>query len=99
MKYVNYLKYISIPAVFVIVITLFVNLGGCESRFRYACQDPVNWNEPQCQKPACTATKTCPEDLIGHEIVMNKVEATEDATPAADKVEEAPKSCSDNCTE
>jgi len=33
--------------------------------YRYPCQDPVNWSLPQCQPPICTATKQCPEDLLG----------------------------------
>jgi hypothetical protein len=98
MKYVNQLKYISIPAVFIIFIILFVSLGGCESRFRYTCQDPANWNSAECQKPRCTATKTCPEDLVGQEIVLSKIEAAEEPAPETN-VEEQPKSCSDNCTE
>ena len=99
MKYVNILKYISIPAILLLLITSFVLTGGCESRFRYTCQDPENWNKAECQKPTCSATKTCPEDLVGHELVMNKVEAVEEASNPTDKAEEQPKSCSENCTE
>ncbi len=36
--------------------------GG--DRFRYPCQDPKNWNSPQCQKPLCDVTRTCPEHVF-----------------------------------
>ena len=43
---------------------LLVLLAGCEDRFRYKCQDPQNWETPDCKPPICTATGTCPEQLI-----------------------------------
>jgi hypothetical protein len=43
-------------------------LCGCwsvvEDSFRYPCQDPTNWNNAECKPPICTATGTCPEQLI-----------------------------------
>jgi len=99
MKYVNFLKLISMPAALLLIVSSFVLTGGCESRFRYTCQDPSNWNLSECQKPACTATQTCPEDLIGHQITMNKIEAAQEEEASETNVEEAPKSCSDKCTE
>jgi hypothetical protein len=36
--------------------------GG--DRFRYPCQDPDNWDKPECQKPLCEITKQCPENLL-----------------------------------
>ena len=46
------------------VLSLLVCLAGCEDRFRYPCQDPTNWNNTECKPPICTATGTCPEQLI-----------------------------------
>jgi len=43
---------------------LLVLLVGCEDRFRYPCQDPANWNNTECKPPICTATGTCPEQLV-----------------------------------
>jgi hypothetical protein len=37
---------------------------GCEDRYRYPCQDPKNWSKDECKAPICTATGTCPEQLI-----------------------------------
>lgn len=39
---------------------------GCADRYRYPCQNPKNWNEAICQKPYCSSTGTCPDDLIGN---------------------------------
>ena len=43
---------------------LLVLLTGCEDRFRYPCQNPVNWENTECKPPICTATGTCPEQLV-----------------------------------
>ena len=42
-------------------------LAGCEDRFRYPCQDPMNWEKDECKPPICTATGTCPEMLVKSE--------------------------------
>lgn len=46
---------------------LAITLSGCgyQGHFRYACQDPVNWEALECQPPLCEATGTCTKDLIG----------------------------------
>lgn len=36
-----------------------------DGRYRYPCQNPDNWANPECLPPICTATKQCPEDLLG----------------------------------
>ena len=33
--------------------------------YRYPCQNPDNWANPECLPPICTATKQCPDDLLG----------------------------------
>jgi hypothetical protein len=43
---------------------MLVLLTGCEDRFRYPCQDPQNWQNTECKPPICTATGTCPEQLV-----------------------------------
>lgn len=44
-------------------------LAGCGDRFRYPCQDPANWDAPECKPPICTATQTCPDDVTKPEKV------------------------------
>lgn len=36
-------------------------LAGCEQHYRYPCQNPANWQKPQCQKPLCDINQDCPE--------------------------------------
>lgn len=52
----------------VLASLLFVSiLTGCEASYRYPCQDPANWNNEECKKPACIAIGECSEDLVGKE--------------------------------
>lgn len=37
---------------------------ACEDHYRYYCQNPDNFSKPQCQKPKCQFTQTCPEYLV-----------------------------------
>ena len=48
------------------LIALFsaFSLSGCSSGYRYACQDPHNWELPECNQPLCTATGSCPGDVL-----------------------------------
>ena len=46
------------------VAIVVAGLASCEDRFRYACQDPDNWDTKQCQKPYCDVTQTCPEHVF-----------------------------------
>ena len=39
-------------------------LAGCDDRFRYPCQNPKNWELAECKPPICTASSTCPEQLV-----------------------------------
>jgi cobalamin biosynthesis protein CobD/CbiB len=43
---------------------LVLAIAACEDRFRYPCQDNKNWNKPQCQRPTCAMTGTCPDQLV-----------------------------------
>ena len=47
-----------------ILLLTILCLTGCEDRYRYPCQDPQNWVKPECKPPVCTATGTCPEQLV-----------------------------------
>lgn len=38
-------------------------LVGCEDRYRYPCQDPANYGDPMCQRPACLPTRDCSDML------------------------------------
>lgn len=46
-----------------VFISLF--LTGCDwEYYRYPCQDPANWNSPECKKPLCEVRQTCPEYIF-----------------------------------
>ena len=41
-------------------------LAGCgdSQRYRYPCQNPQNWDTPECQKPLCEIHRDCPEHIF-----------------------------------
>ena len=45
-------------------LLLLLLLTGCEDRYRYTCQNPDHFTDPECQKPRCLFTQTCPEYLV-----------------------------------
>ena len=45
-------------------LCLILLLSGCEDRFRYTCHDPNNWDKPECKKPYCEVSQTCPEHVF-----------------------------------
>lgn len=50
-------------AALLIVLPIGLAIFGGDT-FRYPCQDPANWDTPQCQKPLCDVTRTCPEHIF-----------------------------------
>ena len=59
----------------VITISLLcvILLAGCTDSYRYPCQNPDKFDLPECQKPRCLFTQTCPEYLVAP-ILTNKIE-------------------------
>ena len=51
------------------ISTLLLSSCGYSGQFRYPCQNPTNWETPECKPPICSATQTCPIDLIKTPIV------------------------------
>jgi outer membrane lipopolysaccharide assembly protein LptE/RlpB len=47
-----------------LLIALVLLLTACEQRYRYACQNPDNWESKQCQKPLCEVNQDCPEHVF-----------------------------------
>ena len=46
-----------------------VALSGCskytfEDIYRYPCQDPANWEAPECLPPNCEAYGVCTKDVM-----------------------------------
>ena len=55
-----------------------LTLTGCgyQGHYRYPCQDPANWEAKECNPPICQVAGTCPEDLVGEDIVNPPTEKT-----------------------
>ena len=62
MKQIVLKLYLYLPVVALILGVWFVFTS--EDSYRYACQDPVNWEDPICQVPMCKATGSCTENLV-----------------------------------
>lgn len=48
---------------YIFLIALMALLSGCNDRFRYPCQDSLNWDKMECKRPQCSITSTCPDQL------------------------------------
>lgn len=42
-------------------------LSGCgyDGHFRYPCQDPANFDNPECNPPLCKVEGQCTIDILG----------------------------------
>jgi len=48
-----------------LLLILPLSLAFCgHDQFRYPCQDPLNWDKPECKFPICDVTRTCPEQIF-----------------------------------
>ena len=65
---------------FLIMLSLLA-VTGCEQAFRYPCQDPANWNAPECQRPICEVNRDCP-DLIFKDNPNIELPKIPDETPS-----------------
>lgn len=54
--------YLYLPVIALLLGLWFV--FAATDSYRYACQDPANWEDPVCQVPMCTATGACTENLV-----------------------------------
>jgi hypothetical protein len=52
----------------VALVLLFMTSSCGNGGYRYACQDPTNWELPECKPPICEADGTCPEYLVPEEV-------------------------------
>ena len=71
-------------------------LASCEQRYRYACQDPGNWESAQCQKPLCEVNQDCPDHVFTDQKRMDPY-INKGALPAAD-VKETDKGGKNDCS-
>lgn len=64
-----------------VALAALLLLGACEDRYRYACQDPKNFQAKRCQRPDCLFTQDCPDYLVAP--VLEKQIVQQPNTPAA----------------
>lgn len=57
-----------------LLLSLLATLLGCDERYRYYCQDPVNWAQKRCQRPDCLFTQDCPDYLVAP-VLEKKIES------------------------
>jgi hypothetical protein len=48
----------------VLLLASSLLLVACEDRYRYYCQDPKNFADKRCQRPACLFSQDCPDYLV-----------------------------------
>jgi len=73
---------------FLIIIPLIL-LAGCESKYRYECQDPQNWGKLECSNEVCKAEGTCTSDVLGR-----SMEQSSSIEPSTETSEETTEPCS-----
>ncbi len=63
---------------FLALTLVCLSLTGCgyQGTYRYPCQDPANWETPDCKPPVCEVLGTCPEYIVGEDIVNPPTDAT-----------------------
>jgi hypothetical protein len=44
---------------------LVLSACGYDGNYRYSCQDPENWEAPECNPPLCNVDGNCTETLLG----------------------------------
>jgi hypothetical protein len=49
-------------------------ITACEDRYRYACQDPVNFDKKECQIPACESDGSCSKYLVPQDAIKEHIE-------------------------
>jgi hypothetical protein len=73
----------------VVVSMCALLLTGCgkydfKEVYRYPCQDPTNWDTPDCQPPNCEAFGICTKDVMKGTPLFDEDSEYENA-PSTDK--------------
>lgn len=63
------MKKIRVVVTAFVAVFLTLSLTACNpeslNRYRYPCQDPVNWEKSECKPPVCEASGLCTKDILG----------------------------------
>jgi hypothetical protein len=74
----------------ILILSVAFLLAGCNSQYRYPCQDPANWGKDECNNQVCKAEGECTSDLLAPKAAEDLIDdgLIEDATLNADTGEE-----------
>lgn len=50
---------------FVFISAILLTGCGYDGSYRYECQDPENWEAPECNPPICLVDDMCTEIILG----------------------------------
>ena len=67
----------------ILILSVAFLLAGCNSQYRYPCQDPINWGNEECNNEICKAEGECTSDVLAPNAAEDLVEEglIEDTTP------------------
>lgn len=57
-----------------------VSACGYDGGYRYSCQDPENWENPECNPPICNVDGNCTETLLGFDPKETTITVTQETT-------------------
>jgi hypothetical protein len=55
---------------------LLLSACGYDGKYRYSCQDPQNWETPECNPPLCNVDGNCTEALLGFDPLSKETTTT-----------------------
>lgn len=82
----------SVTALLIVILGFVLSsVGGCQARYRYPCQDPVNWDKLECHNDICKVEGDCTSHTLGDLYKREDSDAnaaTETATETVTEIEE-----------
>jgi hypothetical protein len=74
----------------ILILSVAFLLAGCNSQYRYPCQDPANWGKDECNNQVCKAEGECTSDVLAPKAAEDLIEdgLIEDASLNADTTPE-----------
>jgi hypothetical protein len=75
----------------ILILSVAFLLAGCNSQYRYPCQDPSNWGKDECNNQVCKAEGECTSDVLAPKAAEDLIEdgLIEDSSLDADTTPEA----------
>lgn len=76
----------------ILILPALLLLAGCNSQYRYPCQDPANWGKEECNNEVCKAEGECTSDVLAPKAAEDLIEEglIEDTTPEEVQQEPCP---------